>query len=134
MTHVLDVSAAYSIITGNSQSTELISALETATLVLAPDLFYSEAANTAWKFQHIGDASPEEALQLFRSTTQLVEVFWDSQTLAEASLELACQLAHPAYDCFYLVLAQQHKATLLTTDKRLSKLAQQLGISVIGGI
>lgn len=130
--HVLDVSAAYTVITGSSQAESLIAALEAATLVVAPDLFYSEAANTAWKFQHIGSASPEEALQLYRSATQLVEVFWESQGLAEAALALACKWAHPAYDCFYIVLAQQHKATLLTKDKRLARLAQQVGVSVVG--
>ena len=75
MNHVLDVSAAYAVITGSSQAESLIAALENATQVLAPDLFYSKAANAAWKFQHIGSVSLEEALQLYRSATQLVEVF-----------------------------------------------------------
>jgi hypothetical protein len=50
MNAVPDVGAAYAVITGSKQSKQLIAVLEKATPVLAPDLFYSEAAHTAWKF------------------------------------------------------------------------------------
>jgi predicted nucleic acid-binding protein len=37
----------------------------------------------------------------------------------------------PGYDCFYLVLAQQQDATLLTKDKRLIRLAKKVDLAVV---
>ena len=129
---VIDVSAAYSVIIGTPASEHFLSRLESATQVLAPDLFYSEAANTAWKFHHIEDLSPEESRLLVNRAVQLVDLFIPSEILWEKALDLACELSHPTYDCLYLVLARQQKATLLTNDKRLLKLAKAAGVAAVG--
>jgi predicted nucleic acid-binding protein len=45
-------------------------------------------------------------------------------SLAGRALEIAAELRHPAYDCFYLALAQERRAQLVTADRRLiSRLA-----------
>jgi predicted nucleic acid-binding protein len=33
---------------------------------------------------------------------------------------MAMDLKHPAYDCFYLAMAQRESATLVTADQRLA--------------
>jgi predicted nucleic acid-binding protein len=132
MKNVLDVSAAFAIIIGAPASRHFLPEVESATQVLAPDLFYSEATNAAWKFHHIEELSPGESLKLAERAIQLVDIFIPSETLWKEAFELACKLAHLTYDCYYLVLAQQQKATLLTTDKRVIKIAKALGIPTIG--
>ena len=41
------------------------------------------------------------------------------------ALQLAADLKHPIYDCFYLALARQQRAPLITADKRLFQLGTQ---------
>jgi predicted nucleic acid-binding protein len=44
--------------------------------------------------------------------------------LAARTLELAAELRQPIYDCFYLALAEERAARLVTADQRLiSRLA-----------
>ncbi len=38
--------------------------------------------------------------------------------LASRALELACELNHPIYDCFYLAAAEQQGDVLVTADLR----------------
>lgn len=129
---ILDVSAAFAVVTGAPSSGHFLPPLESATQVSAPDLFYSEATNAAWKFHHIEEAGMEESLKLAKGAILLVDVFFPSEPLWKAALELACRLEHPACDCYYLALAQQLEATLLTADKRLIKTTKKLGMLVIG--
>ena len=42
-----------------------------------------------------------------------------SHALAGRALELASRLRHPAYDCFYLALAEARSAHFVTADRRL---------------
>ena len=42
------------------------------------------------------------------------------------ALALACHLNHPVYDCLYLALARREAAAVLTADKRLMALAEQV--------
>jgi predicted nucleic acid-binding protein len=39
--------------------------------------------------------------------------------LAERASQIAVDLEHPAYDCFYLALAEREAAALVTADRRL---------------
>jgi len=41
------------------------------------------------------------------------------------------KLGHPAYDCFYLTLAKQQEASLVTTDQRLINIAEKLNIKTL---
>lgn len=125
---MLDVSAAFSIVIGSSKSEQFSTILESAEKVIAPDLFYSEATNTAWKFHHIEDASEKESMKLAERAIQLIDLFIQSDLLWKTALHLACELDHSTYDCYYLALAQNEKATLLTTDKRLLRIANRLEI------
>jgi predicted nucleic acid-binding protein len=48
----------------------------------------------------------------------------ETAPLAPRALELARQFDHPAYDCFYLALADSVSATLVTDDARVVELAR----------
>lgn len=128
---VLDVSAAFAVITAGASS-QFLPQLESAAQVLAPDLYYSEAANAAWKFHHIEGLSPEASHKLAERAIQLVDIFFPSELLWKEALEMACKIAHPVYDCYYLALARQEESALLTADRRLIKIAGELRIPAIG--
>ena len=60
----------------------------------------------------------EEAVQTLRTAPVLVPA--TLLQLVPAASRLAADLGHPIYDCFYLALAIQEKAPLITADQRFS--------------
>jgi len=50
---ILDVSPAYAVVANAKSAKYFLPSLELATQVMAPDLFYSEATNVAWKYTAI---------------------------------------------------------------------------------
>lgn len=125
---ILDVSAAFSVIMASHSSKLFLPSLESAEEVIAPELFIAEATNTAWKFNYARNASPDESWKLTLRCIQLVDIFIPLQELWPVTLAMACQVGHPTYDCFYLILCRQESAMLLTADKKLIKVAKKLKI------
>lgn len=128
---VIDVSAAMSVVVGGKQHEAFQAALSQAESVFAPDLFVSEVANVAWKYHHIEDLPESDAVLLAEQAKALVGSLIPTEPMLADVINLSCQLEHPAYDCFYLLLAQQRQATLLTLDKKLKRLAKEMGIMTL---
>ena len=131
MNVVLDVSAAFALITEAPGHTRWRPHFESAEQVIAPDLFVAEATNTAWKYHHNQGISPKDSRQMAHLAIRLVDVFVSSKALWEQALEWSCRNRHPLHDALYLVLAKQEEAMLLTLDKRLVEWAKEVGVSVI---
>lgn len=88
----------------------------------APDLIACELSNAIWKKRGRGE------LTAIPANFGLVLGFFDSLTpmsgLMVRATEIAIELDHAAYDCFYLAQAERSDDTLVTADaKMLSKLA-----------
>ncbi|MGH6913872.1 MAG: type II toxin-antitoxin system VapC family toxin, partial [Geminicoccales bacterium] len=50
---------------------------------------------------------------------KLFAELWPTVWLAGRAFEIAAELRHPVYDCFYLALAESQDAPLITADRRL---------------
>lgn len=103
--------------------------------LLAPDLIVPECANILWKKTKRGEATRLQANLaadiLERSGIDLRP----SASLVRAALDLSISLDHPAYDCFYLALAEQEACPFVTADERLvRKVAQAAppGLLILG--
>ena len=87
--------------------------------LVAPDLVLAEVLNTYWKYVEKGskpDLSIREvAALLLRSFGELISTI----ELASFAAEIAIDLHHPIYDCFYLALAERERCALVTADDRL---------------
>jgi predicted nucleic acid-binding protein len=87
--------------------------------VVAPDLVMVEIANGLWKAVRFAGLAPETAAEAMAQAGTGFHELIESLALADRALAIALELQHPAYDCFYLALAEQRNAPLVTADDRL---------------
>ena len=123
---LLDASAAVRLICGDPAVAGLEGLIREAPLVLAPELMLTEVANTLWKLQRADQLAGLDPQQLLADARALVDRVEPDRHLQAEALALAIHLQHPVYDCLYLALARREAATLITTDRRLQWLAEQV--------
>lgn len=99
---------------------------------VAPDLIIAECVNAIWRRSRVEGYTRdqrEEALLLVRHLEIELE---STRELALRAGVLAADLDHPAYDCFYLALAERRDGLLLTADTRLiAKVADHPGATPV---
>ena len=87
--------------------------------LVAPELIVAEVTNVAWKRHVNGDITLRQArliaVEVPRVFSQLVAL----RPLRGRALTIASELRHAVYDCFYLALAEERDATMVTADRRL---------------
>jgi predicted nucleic acid-binding protein len=120
---VIDASVAVKWVVQEPGTPEAL-ALRKARLA-APDLIIPECANILWKKHRLGQLTSAEA----SAAAQLLERA-DMELVAmgaqlHRATELAIELDHPAYDCFYIALALDKGCAFATADQRLLRKAQQ---------
>ena len=107
----------------------VIDQLEQATLVLVPQLYFSETANALWKYVSHNQLSAEQAIERYQDICALPDQAISDQTLALEALSLASANNHPVYDMIYAVLARRNACGILSKDSRLAKLLVSIGVT-----
>jgi predicted nucleic acid-binding protein len=113
---IVDASVAIKWLFVEEQS-DLAGRLLTKIGLIAPDLLLCEVANSVWKKWRKGEVKSVPS-----RLSQLSEFFEEIVPAADLSLraaEIALELDHPAYDCFYLALAEMRELVVITSDERL---------------
>jgi predicted nucleic acid-binding protein len=87
--------------------------------LIAPDLVIAEVTNVAWKHLMRGDLQHPQLAHVPEAVPRMFAELWPTVWLASRAFEIAADLRHPVYDCFYLALAEREDATLVTADRRL---------------
>lgn len=105
-------------------------ALRTENGLIAPSLLASEVGNALWKAERRGDITRNDAIAAIKSILSPFDSLVPSEDLHTRALELAIDLRHPIYDCFYLALAEREDATLVTADARLAMVAKKTKVAV----
>ncbi len=100
-------------------STERALALRGDETLIAPSLIASELGNALWKAVRRGGVTRADALAAMNTILVPFEALVPVEDLRNRALELAIELDHPIYDCFYLALAERERCPLVTADKRL---------------
>jgi predicted nucleic acid-binding protein len=85
----------------------------------APDLIVAETANVLWRYVRRGVIPAREAAATAGRLARYFARLHPPDGLAQRAVEIAAALDHPAYDCFYLALAERRRLQLVTADKRL---------------
>jgi predicted nucleic acid-binding protein len=85
----------------------------------APDLIVVETANVLWRYVRREVIPPAEAAAAAGRLSRYFVRLHPPDGLAHRAVEIAVSLGHPAYDCFYLALAERRRLQLVTADMRL---------------
>ena len=125
MTWVVDTSVAVKWFVEEVRSDEARAVLASGQQIIAPDLIIAETCNTAWKKVRRGDISLEQGEAMMRALPLSFDRLAPTAPLSERALELAQRFDHPAYDCFYVALAEFESAVLVTDDDKLIRLGKQ---------
>ncbi len=96
---------------------------------VSPSLVLAELGNALWKYVRARLLDIDEACAVVSSVRGRLELVDDS-LLIEAAQRLSASLMHPVYDCLYIALAQRERIPLVTVDKRLARLAGEVGVDV----
>ena len=119
MTIVVDASIALRWcfqLNGSDRAEEL---LRSDDHLIAPDLVIAEITNAAWKFVIFDRLPADFAVSAVRDVIKAFEELVPTSVLKDRALAIAIELRHPAYDCFYLALAERSASPLVTADNRL---------------
>jgi predicted nucleic acid-binding protein len=85
----------------------------------APDLLAAECANVLWKKVIRAELSLDEAEVIALALEGAAISLHPARAHLAQATRIACELGCPAYDCFYLALAQELQRPLVTADLRL---------------
>lgn len=111
------------------KDSEAARALIASEACVAPDLLISECVNALWKSVRLERIMPDEAQLALEALTSLGVVLVSSSDLADRALQLAITLGHPAYDCFYLALAETRGVEMVTQDATLMRKVESIPAS-----
>jgi predicted nucleic acid-binding protein len=129
---VLDASAAIEIALNKVDGNRFRKILFQSELVLAPDTYPSEITNSFWKYGLYSDLPPDKCEKGIDYCLDLVDDYVNTKNLCREVFSESIKTEHPAYDLFYLVLARRNNESIITKDKKMIKMANELKIKILG--
>ncbi len=98
----------------------------------APSLLTAETANALLKYVSAGLSSREAAIEALETIGRHAIDFHSIDEVAtRESLEIALNLSHAIYDCYYLSLSRRLTAPFITADLKLLRKAEAAKFDVI---
>ena len=119
MTIVVDASVAARWFLDIEKSDAALALLNSGERLIAPDLVIAEATNAAWKARIFGQIPLETVVDFVQKSSRLFDELVPLADLRNRAFDIALVLKHPAYDCFYLALAEERECRVVTADGRL---------------
>ena len=127
---VLDVSAAIGILMKKESAAKYYNALQESSLVIAPDLYVSELANTVWKYDFLKNQLQGESIKMIEDGINYIGYFINSKELWQEAFSEGIKNKHSVYDMYYMVAARRNGAVLVTNDSVLASICKKNRIDV----
>lgn len=102
--------------------------LKEIAVVIAPELYCSEVANSLLKYIRANQLTVDDAVTLFERCMALVGSLIPEATLAPEALVAASRSQGSVYDMMYAVLARRSGATVITMDRPFALRLQDMEI------
>ncbi len=126
MTLVVDASVAAKWVLEEDGSDRAAALRGTGDDLIAPSLVVAEIGNAIWKRAVGQELSARDAVRALETAIRLFARLVPPAELAARATEIAIELRHPIYDCFYLALAEREHCALATADRRLVAAAKAI--------
>ena len=95
--------------------------------LIAPSLIIAEIGSAVWKRARLGEIDVQDAVAAVTTAISIIRTIHPIEQLIGRATEIAIELDHSIYDCFYLALAERERAPIITVDRRLSAAVMKLG-------
>jgi predicted nucleic acid-binding protein len=112
----IDVCGAMEILLQKEKAEKFGKILQDAALIIAPDLYISELANTLWKYNRAGILTKDECIQYIKDGINYVDKFIDGKELWQEAFSEGINNNHSIYDMFYMVVTRRNDSVLITND------------------
>jgi predicted nucleic acid-binding protein len=122
-TLVIDANIAVGWSLESPRTPSCIRILRETEAVIAPDLIIAEVANAFYQQLKNGAANKERIVDGLELLPRWFAELVPSSMLRSRAFDLALQLKHPAYDCFYLALALMRDVRFVTSDAHFQRKA-----------
>lgn len=99
---VIDASVAVKWFLVEAGDREALALLDGDEPLIAPDLVVAEVVNAVWKWLLRGAIDTSQATDVPHALVRIFAELRPLAPLAPRALEIAAELHHPTYDCFYL--------------------------------
>ncbi len=106
MALVIDASVACTWFITETHSDQAEKLLVGDEALIAPDLIVPEVCDVAWLKLRRSEITQGQATAMVEGSPELLDEVLPSTPLAARALAIASAIEHPAYDCFYLALAE----------------------------
>ena len=117
---VVDASVAIKWVYSEDLSNQAL-AIRNRYRIVSPDLIVAEWSNILWKKVRRGELDREEASLAAASLRYAGLDLVPLTELSAGAIQLAIELDHPAYDCFYLELCRARGISMVTADNRFAR-------------
>ncbi len=128
---VLDASSAIEIALNREKANKYREILRDSDLVLAPDTFPSEITNVFWKYASFSDMSTDQCEKGIDYCIDLIDDYIETKSMCREVFSESLKNEHAAYDIFYLIIARRYNGLILSRDKKMNKIAQELKIKTM---
>jgi predicted nucleic acid-binding protein len=86
---------------------------------IAPDFMLNECTSAIYKKYSRHEIIEETAIQCIEKLLRFDDIkFYSTYLIQIKAFQIASQINHPIFDCFYLALAMQEQAIVVTADRR----------------
>ena len=126
---VVDASVAAKWILAEADSDRAAALRSPADDFIAPSLVLAEIGNAICKAALRRDVDAQDATDMLQIAAAHYARIVPLDELGIRAIELAIELRHPIYDCFYLALAERERAPLVTADGRLLAAAKKAKVT-----
>jgi predicted nucleic acid-binding protein len=116
---VIDASVALKWMLDEAGNREARALVQTGEALIAPELVIAEVANAAWRRFTSGQIPIRQATLINAEIPRVFSELFALAPLRGRALAIAAELRYPVYGCFYLALAENEDAVMVTADRRL---------------
>ncbi|MFZ1787345.1 MAG: type II toxin-antitoxin system VapC family toxin [Saprospiraceae bacterium] len=97
----------------------------------APDFVKIEFLNVMRKMHFLNNVPLSKLELAYEKAMKLIYRFYSSESLLYEAKAISFQLNHPIYDCLFLALAIRSNQPFLSSDMRLLKKAESIGVKTV---